>query len=308
MYVTAYGAFNGTTWEELCQLVFKRKHSADGYQHITVSPGDFGLEGFTSLTGYGFQCYCPEKRYTRKELYEKQRDKITVDIGKLNNNKKDLVEIMGDIKIENWVFVTPDLASNALLRHARKKETEVRSWELPFIHPKFRISLHDAEHYFVEINQIQSAKGAALDFDLTLPTLEELTGPPEKYEANLRRKSGTRLEQKKASASYERLLEALYQGTLRSFVEADGHLRRIADSAPALHFRLVRLINEYEIAVKEQAITWLGTAEELTTHVANGLTARIVKDLAPDFNETTASQVSRHMVARWLAVCQLDYD
>ncbi|WP_082547982.1 hypothetical protein [Massilia sp. Root335] len=308
MFATAFGAFNGTSWENLCQLVFKRKYGVDGYQHIPVSPGDYGLEGYTSETGYGFQCYCPEKQYSRSELYEKQRNKITEDINKLRDNKDDLVDILGSVKIKNWVFVTPELASNALLRHARKKEKEVSAAKLPHVADDFRILLHDAEHYLLEIRQIQSTQGEALDFFSVSPKLEDLTDPPEEYEANLRRKSVARLEPKRGAPSYDRLLETLVGNTLKNFVEADNFLHGIEKSAPLLHARLIALINEYENEVREKAILWYGSAEELTSHVSNGLIARIVHDLQPAFNQTSASQVARHIMARWLAICQLDYE
>jgi hypothetical protein len=308
MFATAFGVFDGTSWENLCQLVFKRKYGADGYQHIPVSPGDYGLEGYTSITGYGFQCYCPEKQYNRAELYEKQRDKITADINKLQDNKDDLAAILGAVKIKNWIFVTPQLASNALLRHARKKEREVKAAGLSYVDDEFRIMLHDVEHYLVEIRQIQSAQGQALDFFSTPPKLEELTTPPEEYEENLRRKSVSRLEQKRDSPSYDRLLSALLDSTFKNFLEADNFLHNIEKSAPLLHARLIALINEYENEVREKAIVWCGSADELTSHVSNGLIARIVHDLKPEFNQTSASQVARHIVARWLAICQLDYE
>ncbi|WDZ97343.1 hypothetical protein Herbaro_06015 [Herbaspirillum sp. WKF16] len=308
MYQTAFGAFHGTSWENLCQLVFKRKYGADGYQHIQVSPGDYGLEGYTSKTGYGFQCYCPEKQYSRKELYEKQRQKITDDINKLINNKDDLLALLGTTKVVNWVFVTPDLASNALLRHARVKEKLVRDACLPHVDPDFRILLHDAEHYLLEIRQVQSAQGQALDLFSSPPRLDELTGPPEEYEANVRRKCIVRLEPKKSSPTYERLVSVLTGNTLRSFMETEKFLHEIERSAPVVHGRLIALVREYENTVLEKAITWTGSAEELTSLVQNGLISRIVNDLKPEFNETNASQVARHIVARWLAVCSLDYE
>lgn len=308
MFTTAFGAFNGTTWENLCQLVFKRKYGADGYQHIPVSPGDYGLEGYTSITGYGFQCYCPEKQYSRTDLYEKQRDKVTADINKLQDNKKDLEDILGPVKIKNWVFVTPELASHALLRHARKKELEVKAAGLPYIAADFRILLHDLDHYLMEIRQIQSTQGQALDFFSTPPKLEDLTGPPEEYEANLRRKSIARLEPKRGAVAYERLLDSLFGSTFKSFIEADNFLHTVEKSAPLLHARLIALINEYENEVRERAIVWCGSADELTSSITNGLVARIVHDLQPEFNQTSASQVARHIVARWLAICQLDYE
>lgn len=307
MLTTTFGVFNGTSWEALCQLVFKRKHSPEGYQQIPVSPGDYGLEGFTSQSGLGFQCYCPEKQYSTKDLYKKQRDKITADIEKLKTNAADLLEILGPAKIRNWVFVTPVLASHALLRHARKKEKEVLSWGLPFIDSGFTILLHDAEHYIVEINQVQSAKGNALDFCLTPPAIEALTESISVYEQNIKRKCEARLEHAQQTASFGKRFAILYEVVLQNFVEADPFLRRIEQSEPTLHFKLVRLINEYAVMVKEKTATWMGTAEELTQQVTDGLTARIAKDLQPEINETTASQISRHVVARWLAICQLDY-
>jgi hypothetical protein len=299
--------FDGTSWENLCQLVFKRKYGIDGYQHIPPSPGDYGLEGFTSISGIGFQCYCPEKQYSRKELYVKQRDKISKDIAKLNLNSKDLGALLGTTKIKIWIFVTPELASNALVRHARVKEKEVKGWNLPIIDGDFRIFLHDAEHYMIEINQVQSAKGIALDFNLTPPLLDDLVEPKETYEQNIKRKCEARLEPMLETASYNKRFTVLYNTTLRSFLEADPFLRRIEATAPSLFFRLIRLINEFAVGVIEKQATWKDSAEDLTRHVMDGLTARIVKDLSPDIDETTASQLSRHVVSRWLAICQLDY-
>jgi len=83
VYNTPYGPFDGDSWERLCQQVFKKKFMVDGYQHIVATPGDFGLEGFTTTTGCGFQCYCPDKLHPVKDLHDKQRDKITRDLKKL---------------------------------------------------------------------------------------------------------------------------------------------------------------------------------------------------------------------------------
>lgn len=307
MFKTTVGVFDGRSWENLCQLVFKRKYGADGYQQIPATPGDYGLEGFTSISGFGFQCYCPEKHYSSRETYENHRDKITTDLSKLKTNSKDLSEILGTTKIKQWIFVTPEFTRHAIHRHVRKKEKEVISWGLPFIDDDFRILLHDAEHYLIEINQVKSAKGEALDFNVAPPVLEELTAPQETYEQNIGRKCQTRLEPVAGTPSYQSRYAILYESVLQSFVEADPFLKRIEETVPSLHFRLVRLINEYAITVREKSATWMGSADELTQHVTDGLTARIVKDLQPEMNETTASQVSRHVVSRWLAICQLDY-
>lgn len=308
MFKSKYGPFNGGTWEDLCQQVFKKKFQVDGYQRIPASPGDFGLEGFTLKTGFGFQCYCPDKHYERKELYEKQRDKITADIGKLKTFQAELKNLLGDTKLTNWFFVTPEIDRNALLSHARSKEKEAKGWGLPFLADDFCILLHDGDDYLTEINEIRSAAGEALVFDDATPELAELTELKEVYEQNVHRKCEARLAPKKTSPRYTSHVHQLHTNTLSDFLEADGYFRKVSDSAPMVYVRLVRLINEYEKQVVTMAATWTDTAETLTDKIRDGLERRIVSDLSPEFDETSACRVARLMIARWLAICELDYD
>lgn len=100
----------------------------------------------------------------------------------------------------------------------------------------------------------------------------------------------------------------LHQRTLDEFLAADSYFRKIASSAPLIYVRLVRLINEFENHVIDKSTTWTGTPEELTNQMRDGLHRRITIELGPEFNETEASKVTRYMVARWLAVCELDYE
>lgn len=308
MFNTKFGAFNGSAWEAMCQQVFKRKYQADDYQVMPASPGDFGLEGFTLRTGWGFQCYCPDKHYDRGELYEKQRDKITADLEKLKTYKEEIARRLGSTKLNHWVFVTPEFDKNALLAHARTKERQVRAWGLPFISDDFTVLLYDGDNYLVEINEILSAAGEALVFDDVAPLLAQLSGPPEEYEGNIRRKSQKRLADARGSENFDRRVHSLHQLTLENFLAADGYFRRIESSAPVVYVRLVRLINEFENYVAETSTTWMGTPEALTSQVKENLEQRIVRDLAPKFDATNASKIARLMVARWLAICELDYE
>jgi hypothetical protein len=65
------------------QSCLKIKHQQHNFKSVPAdSGGDYGLDGYNSI-GDAYQCYCPEKEYTDKELYEHQRDKVTTDIQKL---------------------------------------------------------------------------------------------------------------------------------------------------------------------------------------------------------------------------------
>ena len=148
MYKTKYGLHNGGTWENLCQQVFKYKYGEDGYQEMVSCPGDYGIEGFTKKTGLAFQCYCPEKMYTQNELYDKQRDIITIDLNKLSKYQSVLASRLGPTKISQWIFVTPDIIDNALLAHAEKKTKEFLEKNLYILASNFMVLVKDADFFF----------------------------------------------------------------------------------------------------------------------------------------------------------------
>lgn len=307
MFNTKYGPFDGTTWENLCQMIFKRKYEQESYQKMPASPGDFGLEGFTLVTGVGFQCYCPDKHYDRKELYEKQRDKITTDLKKLKEYKEEIACRLGRTKLLKWIFVTPEFDKNELIKHARAKEEEVRSWKLPFLSDDFTILLYDADNYALEIREFQNALGEVLFFSEVQP-LAELDKPTEVYEENIDRKNKLRLKEFEGNESYEKRLVRLNEITIKQFLECDPYLKEIDSASPTFYLKLLRVITEFENTVKEETLTWFGNPNDLTDKLRKLLNERIINDLSPNSNMTMAEEISRRVFARWLAVCELDYD
>lgn len=309
MFKTRFGAFDGGSWEQLLQQVLKRKFEDEDYQPFPASPGDFGLEGVALKKGDGFQCYCPNKHYTRSELYDKQRDKITEDLGKLRKYEAEIKKLIGSTVLKRWIFITPEFDKNALIAHARQKEGDVRGWKLPFIADDFKVLIHDGDNYVVEINELRRATGEPLLVDDGEPAaLTPLSGGQELYEANVQRKCAARLAAKKHSPQFTQKVARLQQKTLEEFLATDAMLKKIEMASPPVFQKLIRLVNEFENRVVGASDTWEGTAEELTTKLRDELEARIVTAMSPDIDHTRASSIARHMVARWLAICELDYE
>lgn len=307
MFNTKYGPFDGKTWEDLCQMIFKKKYEKESYQKIPASPGDFGLEGFTLSSGLAFQCYCPEKHYDRKELYEKQRDKITADLNKLKDFEIDISARLGQTKICKWIFVTPEFDKNELIKHARKKEEEIRGWKLGCLTDDFTVLLYDADDYALEIRGFQTALGEVMYFSDILP-LVELNEPKEVYEKNIVRKNKLRLKEFENNDSYDRKLAKLNDLNIDQFLSCDPYLKSIESTSPAFYMKLLRIITEFESIIKEETITWFGDPQDLTEKLRKLFIERIINDLKPNSNITMAVKISEKMFARWLAVCELDYD
>ena len=167
--------------------------------------------------------------------------------------------------------------------------------------------VHDADHYATEIQEMKLAVGEALNFGGLPAVLPDLNDSSQTYEKNILRKTRARLAKTLADKLDGRVAR-LYTKTLRDFLDHGLHLKRINDTAPTVHSRLARLINGYEADIGETCDTWEGTPQELTEKIRHGLNERIVRELAPAIDETGGSQIARLIVARWIAVCEIDYD
>lgn len=303
MIHTKYGTFDGDSWEDLCQLVFKSKYKDNQYQEMVASPGDFGIEGFTKLDGVAFQCYCPDNHYTQKELYEKQRDKVTKDLEKLRTYEKEIARRLGATTLKEWVFVTPQITDNNLLKHAQTKQDEVVGWGLSIIHHDFKVIMQDADFFAKEINEIQTTKGNKI----TLFSALDLANSTEDqnvtiYEENISRKNKIRCTFNGALNEEKHLKLNLL--TSRKWLESDPFLKDIEKKASDIYFHVMRVVSQYESEVEELCITWQGEAEDLISKVRDELALRIGEAI-PALGEAERYRLSDQMTSKWLALCPL---
>ena len=190
MIQTAVGTFDGNSWEDLCQAIYKRKYKT--YQEMISSPGDWGIEGFSLNEGIAIQCYCPEQDYDTATLHTNQVDKITKDINKLDKYCVQIKKRMGNVKIRTWIFITPKVAKNDLHSHARKKEKEAKSFKGGLLDDDFQILIHDIEFYLEDIRLIQTIRGEELVFsDLPHSGISPVSSTTD-YDKNIYRKNKVR--------------------------------------------------------------------------------------------------------------------
>ncbi|WP_055127999.1 hypothetical protein [Pseudomonas mediterranea] len=284
------------------QLVLKKKYAAEGYQHVPASGGDFGIEGFTRETGHAFQCYCPDFHYERKELYAHQRKKITDDLNSLRNYATGLQSILGDTRIKNWYLITPDVINKDLIVHAVKKQNEVRDWGLPHLHEEFTVYVHDAGYYMNEINDVRQIEGAPITLARETPKIPELNDEKTDYEGNLERKTKLRAGDK-GDAAFEGLLKL----TRRAFLDHDPYFHQLYNSHPHTYWQVARTLHGLEERVEEMSYELTGDPDNLVSTVRTSLTQHLKEDKLLNIDATMADNIVRRTVARWLAVCQMDF-
>jgi len=306
MIQTEIGSMDGTSWEEMCQRVYKKRYPT--YQEMVPSPGDWGIEGFMLGEGIAIQCYCPKREYDTSTLHTKQVKKITDDLNKLKEYQKEIQKRIGDEKIKLWIFITPKVAKNDLHKHARNKEAEIRGWQLSILDDEIQILIHDIGHYLTDFIDIQTRRGERLVFsEAHSDSLEKVDNCTE-YEENISRKN--RIRSYKKGSYHHKVHYRLNAITTDKFLLGDDLIRTIEKQSPELYKSLNRVINQYENEIEEVSLTWAGTPSDLIDKASTQLKARLEKDetIGGVIIDSDLSQIVDHMISKWIALCPLEID
>jgi hypothetical protein len=291
--------WSGEEWQEFCDPLFAERHAPSGYQRVPDRDrGDLGIEGF-SLDGEGcaYQCYACEQVGVR-ERYESQRDKMTVDLGKLVKNRERVAALVGTHQLRRWVFVVPLHDSKELVIHARKKEEELREKGLPFLAGDFTVVIQTADDFATERALVEE-RGAAT---IAVAREEVAEAAVEQLAAEEAEQVRT-MDQKLAKVSDD---PARARGLmLRQAVDGDNILEGLKSHHPLIREQVARQIDtERRNVLAEREVGELHRGS--VTGVRERLEGRLREQTAA-IGDDGANRLSHATVARWLMECPLDF-
>jgi hypothetical protein len=294
-------AWSGEDWQRYCQELFALRHGAD-YQSVPDGvQGDWGIEGFTA-TGILYQCYAPEEPLTRKDLAEKLRDKITVDLGKLAGNIGAISSLVQPATITRWVLVVPRVEDKAVLAHAAKKVAEFRDCSYAGVDPGFVARVWTGDDFPSERRQLGENQGlylpesqvatddAATGFTPQMPQslenlerkLAKLAGPDSGEQAQLK---SDFIRYYLDGQSLERILQASYPSQYQEWRKARHGVSR-------------------ELNITQMTI--IASPGERVGDIKRKLSASADRAI-PLLGITNAEVLAYGTVAEWLLECPLDF-
>ena len=305
MIKAKYGSFDGNSWEEFCQVCLKLKYESEGYQELPAWQGDLGIEGFTR-TGKAFQCYCPDEDYEPQTLYEKQREKITTDLGKLRKNELELKKYMNGISIQQWIFLTPMYKNKELVKHCQTKASDFRNMNLDILSKSFDVLIYDIDFFAA---QIQIVKGT------TNNKLEILADRDESKDINWKgtnidlvnnavTKHGKRIPD---SPNKEEKINKLTDFTIGDFLDEQQLVTKWKNLNPNDYEKFLRLISDYEKTVEEMCIINTDDNNHLYERIKQELKERL-KQTFPYIEDITLEKLMKGVVADWILRCPINFE
>lgn len=311
MFITSYGSFNGTTWENMFQIILKRKYMQAGYQRVPATPGDFGIEGFTK-DGLTFQCFCPETNEDNKKLYERQRDKITADINKLKINETELVNLLGGTKLTTWTLITPKMGHHDLIPHCNTKRDLVKSWNLPFIDGDFKVLVHECDDYALEIGEYfnQTDKKLSLQPDADETSENKLvawkdTQIPLVENAISKNEIIIRSLNKKKDA--DKAVNILTNEQARHYLNGESILRKWRSSQPENHQRFTELMASVASELQEKCLLTNVDPSPFLEEIKSYMEDKI-RTSFPYLDESTVVRLKNYCIAFWIMTCPIYFE
>lgn len=309
MLKTDYGNFDGDSWEAFCHKCLKIKYFDDGYQVLPAHfKGDFGIEGFTR-TGIAFQCYCPDENYNPDKLYTHQRDKITTDLNKLDNNQEKLDSFLGNLKISKWIFLTPQYHNKDIVNHCIKKRNEFREKELSFLDDNFDVLIYDIEYFLPQIPAVLQGSYDKLHIEIDKVRESEVV---DWSSVNIEEISNIN---NKIAATFPNPIDTNSRTNIRKIVDnkvkdylvGQRKLSKLQQSFQEQYERFVKVIDLYETEVSEKCYYPVSDNKQLYEEICSDLARRLEKEFGDVFDSLFIEELTREVISDWLIRCPINF-
>lgn len=293
----------GEDWQNWANRLLTVRYGPVDYQRIPdKDKGDAGIEGFAISQGHAFQAYGCEEPISTAERLEKQRDKMTRDIGKFIKNQSLLGKIFGTIKITRWALFVPYCDSKQVVLHASKKTTEVVQANLPYVANEFRVVVCQEDDYIVERDQLISSGVKSIQLSPEEATPEQVTkwvttndSKASALEDKLERLPTLRTQAERR-VFYDKVLKWYLEG--QTILEA---LRKYPDV-----FEKVVKAKSHREQFLAMATVSGSTPQQILTSSLQGL-LETLKEHVRELHSYSAESLAHEAIADWLLRCPLDF-
>lgn len=301
---TLIGELDRDGWEKYCQKLLKIKYNSDGYQEIPAKyKGDLGIEGYT-FSGIAVQCYCPDGHPTSKELYEKQRNKITRDIGKLLKNGKELKKILGETIISEWHFLTPLYDNKDLLAHCTKQTQRVKKEKKSYISDNFKILVHTEDDFIEEISVLVNSGIRQIQPhipDVTPECIADWGASNNKHIQTIEHKYSKII-------SDPDKLKSQIEHTVKNYIIGQNILEKLRNDIPSLYEKIIKLKTAMEDQITQLSVIHAEkTSGEHIQQIIDEYKSSLYKELNNSLESSSVIRLSNEAFADWLIGCSLDF-
>lgn len=294
--------WNPDDWEEFSHSLLQSRHGLLNVHKVPAKhSGDLGIDYYCLTELVVYQCYAPDEPLDIAVRADRQKSKMTTDLGKLIKGAADVSKLMLGQKLKSWVLLVPNHDSKDLNLHCAKKTGDLRKLGLSLLDDNFEVCIQDQTHFAGKAVQDAMAGLTNLSLSVPAPSKEDLknwkAGSADLV-ANATVKLGKR-------ASGPALGEVVAQG-IEAFLRGNGLIDALRDNAPDMHEKVTAAIQ-----VRARTLTFAGPqggalpSSILNTEISS--LTQAIKAAAPTLSDNNAHEIALGTISEWIMRCPLDF-
>lgn len=288
-------------WEAFCEIMLRNHYGQPNFWSVPdEDSGDFGIEFYTA-DGTIFQCYYPDLSVDMKAYKKKIQKKINDDLKKLKEYEKGITQMLGDIKVKQWVLLTQDLKSKDLLTYCNKKKKEVIDNSIPYIECKdFQVKIETADSFPEGKLFAQNMYLKTIDIPLWEVTDSDKTlwkGGNAEFSGNIVRKSEAMMGEKS---------DKFQDGIVTKYIQIDKFLDQLREDHPDLHNQIEDSARGQLQSMQDESILEADFDKEFVKRIVDSNKDAFEK-YSKYLSDNNKQSLSYGFLSKWIAECYMDF-
>jgi len=295
--------FSGDEWEDFCLWLLQDRHGPLNVHKVPAKDkGDQGLDYYCITDRVVYQSYAVDEPISVAVRAEKQKAKMTVDLGKFVHHASDIALLFSGSLIQHWVLLVPLHDSKSVNQHAGKKTAELRGMNLLHIDPSFEVGVQDLANFNPAAVEARTADRETIR--ITLESVQEqditaLTQSQPELLNNLQRKLLKRI------ATGGAPIDSAAQTLIEQLLQRDNVLDKLRGAAPELHDKIQSAISR-----RLRHLSTIGTTATTVPAIMGGQFDDLRQEIAaaiPNLDKEAVDTIAYGTIASWLMICHLDF-
>ncbi|MBG4296045.1 hypothetical protein I4957_01555 [Pseudomonas aeruginosa] len=235
-------------------------------------------------------------------IYKKRiQKKINDDLNKLKDNEQEILKILDDVRINQWVLLTPENKSKDLIAYCNKKKKEVTSKDICYIdNTSFKVKIETASSYPDGKLYAQGVYNSSINIPL-LTISEDLKinwlSSHSEFSSNITRKSSKLMGERSDN----------FQNTVvTKYIQIDKFLEQLRDDHPDLHALIEDSARAQLESIKENSLFQSNLDSEFVKTIVENNKLAFSKH-SKFMSDTNVQSLTFGYLSKWIAECYMDF-
>ncbi|MGV4857931.1 hypothetical protein [Acetobacter senegalensis] len=167
--------WNPDDWEIFVQSLLHGRHGPLHVQKIpAVHKGDYGIDYYCTKDAVAYQCYAVEEPIDISVRADRQKKKITKDVGKLIKNHVEVGKLFHGVPVRHWVLMAPLHDSKDVNLHCAKKTKDLRGANCTEFDPTVEVIIQDPTNFPSTTVAVGMSALSKVTLSVPMPSEEEM--------------------------------------------------------------------------------------------------------------------------------------